>query len=142
MLSNDNTLSAKIIDYDLFKAEVWYGYLSQAYDDLSTLCDMYNEVKPEIDQILREASSEQALWEAAIGEFNQRFSNLPFRLRVANKEDAVLSISPPVVDFEFDDGYGDGSKPTKPRDLFTILSQGEKRALRCPNPGSNNKACG
>lgn len=128
-LSRDNVIAAKIIDYDDFRAEVWYGYMSEIIESLHSLVNAYEEIKPEIDKILKEASYEQMLWKDSIDEFNFRFKNLPFRLNITNQRDVILSTKTPVVKFEFDDSYGDDGREAEPVDLVKVLSRGELRAL-------------
>lgn len=128
-LNKDNTIAAKIVDYDDFKSEVWYGFLSEAEHELAALAKLYEEAKPNLDKISKQADSEQEFWKIAVDEFNLRFKNLPFKLDVVNRKDVVLNSVAPTIDFVFDDGHEDGAKPTTVQDLKKTLSHGEKRAL-------------
>lgn len=129
VLGRDNSIVAKIINYDNFKSEVWYGFISEVSEDLCRLNKTYCGAKPEIDRIISEASGEQGLWKDAVGEFNRRFKNLPFRLIISNQEDVILSTNTPTVEFEFDDRTGDGGRSTERKYLMSVLSRGEMRAL-------------
>jgi len=128
-LNKDNSIAAKIVNYDDFKSEVWYGFLSEADHDLSTLAKSYKEAKPNLDKISKQADAEQEFWKIAVDEFNQRFKKLPFKLDVVNRKDVVLNSKAPTIDFVFDDGHEDGAKSTTVQDLKNTLSHGEKRAL-------------
>lgn len=127
VLSKDNTIAAKLVNYDQFKIEVWYGFLSQVYGDLYSLVESYKKAKPKLDEIMNQASVEQKLWKNATSEFNRRFSSLPFRLTVSNQKDVILSKESPTIEFNFDDGSG--SKKATRKELATVLSVGEQRAL-------------
>lgn len=128
-INEDNSIAAKIIDYDGFKSEVWYGFLSEAEHDLATLVESYKEAKPHLDKISKQAEAEQEFWQAAVTEFNLRFKKLPFSLNVVNRKDVVLNSVAPTIDFIFDDKQDDGPKPTTLQMLKGTLSHGEKRAL-------------
>jgi hypothetical protein len=128
-LNKDNSIAAKIVNYDDFKSEVWYGFLSEAESDLSALASVYTEAKPSLDKISKQAETEQEFWKDAVDEFNLRFKKLPFKLDVVNRRDVVLNSVAPTIDFVFDDQQEDGSKPTTIQDLKKALSHGEKRAL-------------
>ncbi len=128
-LNKDNSIAAKIVDYDGFKSEVWYGFLSEAEVDLTTLPKSYEEAKPNLDKISKQADAEQEFWKLAVDEFNLRFKKLPFKLDVVNRKDVVLNSVAPTIDFIFDDGHEDGAKSTTVQALKNTLSHGEKRAL-------------
>ncbi len=128
-LNKDNSIAAKIADYDDFKAEVWYGFLSEAEDDLKSVAKSYQGAKPNLEKISTQADAEQEFWKLAVDEFNLRFKKLPFKLDVVNRKDVVLNSVAPTIDFVFDDGHEDGAKSTTVQDLKNTLSHGEKRAL-------------
>lgn len=128
-LNKDNSIAAKIVDYDGFKAEVWYGFLSEAEDDLKSVAKSYEEAKPNLEKISKQADAEQEFWKLAVDEFNLRFKKLPFKLDVVNRKDVVLNSVAPTIDFVFDDGHEEGAKSTTVQDLKKTLSHGEKRAL-------------
>lgn len=129
VLNKDNSIAAKILDYDGFKSEVWFGFLTEAESDLVALADLYENAKPDLDKISKQAEAEQKFWKDAVEEFNLRFKKLPFKLDVVNRKDVVLSSVAPTIDFVFDDKHGDGAKSTTVQDLKKTLSHGEKRAL-------------
>ena len=128
-LNKDNSIAAKIVNYDEFRSEVWYGFLSESELDLNMLAKLYNGAKPNLDKISKQAEVEQEFWKVAVDEFNMRFKRLPFKLDVVNRKDVVLNSVAPTIDFVFDDGYEEGAKPTTLKDLKDTLSHGEKRAL-------------
>lgn len=128
-LNKDNSIAAKIVDYDGFKSEVWYGFLSEDEQGLATLAKLYEEAKPNLDKISSQADAEQEFWKIAVDEFNLRFRKLPFRLDVVNRKDVVLNSDAPTIDFVFDDGQEDGARSTTVHELKKTLSHGEKRAL-------------
>jgi energy-coupling factor transporter ATP-binding protein EcfA2 len=128
-LNIDNSIAAKIINYEEFKAQVWHGFLSEVEKDLLALVEIYDEVKPKLDEITKKAETEQKYWKDAIDEFNRRFKKLPFSLDVVNRKDVVLNAVTPTIDFVFDDKQEEGSRVATVQELKKVLSHGEKRAL-------------
>jgi len=129
VVSTDQSIAAMLIDFEDFKKEVWYGYFSEISEKLKEVVLLYKKLKPKIDKVLLLAAGEQKLWAQSVKEFNKRFINLPFKVSINNQKDVILSTHTPIFDFDFDDSLGDGAKTIKSKDLLTVLSRGEARAL-------------
>lgn len=115
---------AKLVNYDAFKREVWFGFLMPIAPNVEALVDLYKSKEKDLETIIQKAKDSQSAWEAAIGEFENRFSNLPFKISINNKADAVLNNQTPAIDFSFQ------GKPVERKTMVdNILSQGERRAF-------------
>ncbi len=125
-IEEEPDILVRIINYDLFKKEIWYSYLKQIEKSLDDLILLYKEKKPFIDKIISKISSDEYKnnWQESIAEFNNRFLYLPFRLTIDNKIDSILNLKTPSISFHFHD------KPVEKKKLLEeVLSQGEKRAF-------------
>lgn len=127
VIEKDNLLLVELRDYEEFKKKVWLGYLDQLREDANNLINLYDSKKQKVEDIIKKAKEEKTDWEKCIGDFNERFKRLPFKLSMSNKEDVLLKTSTPVVEFTFHD---EGDERVIDRDeLLTVLSHGERRAL-------------
>lgn len=126
-IEQDNLLLVELGNYESFKKKVWIGYLDQMTDEVTTLIDLYNSKKKELEDIVQLAKESVTDWESSIIEFNERFRGLPFKLSLKNKEDVILKTDAPTVEFTFHDQ--EEEKPLDKEDLLQALSQGERRAL-------------
>lgn len=126
VIESDNSLLIHLKDYELFKKNVWLGYLSQMQNDIKTLLDFYTAKKEELSKIIKLAGDTATEWESAAEEFNNRFTGLPFKIKIKNKEDVILKTNAPVSEFIFDDSE---KKNVNREELLRVLSQGERRAL-------------
>ena len=126
VIEDDNSLIVHLKDYELFRKTVWLGYLSQMQNDIKALLDFYTAKKKELSKIIKLAGDTATEWESAAKEFNNRFTGLPFKIKIKNKEDVILKTSAPVSEFIFDDSE---KKNVNREDLLRVLSQGERRAL-------------
>lgn len=127
VIEKNNLLLIELNDYELFKKNVWIGYLDQINSDVEALVDFYNSKKQKIDEIISIAKDEKTEWEKSIEEFNERFKGLPFKLGLKNKEDVILKTITPSVEFIFHDR--EDEKVIERDELLEVLSQGERRAL-------------
>ncbi len=126
VIESDNSLLVKLQDYDQFKKDVWLGHFSKIEIEIKALLDFYNSKKTEVAEIVKKAADTATEWEAAAEEFNSRFTSLPFKIIIKNKEDVILKTSAPVSEFVFTDV---DQKNLKREDLLRFLSLGERRAL-------------
>lgn len=126
VIENDNSLLVQVKDYELFKKQVWLGYLSQMEAEIKALVDFYQKKKDELSAIIKQAAITATEWESAAEEFNGRFTGLPFKIVIKNKEDVILKTNTPVSEFIFKDS---DTKKIKREELLRVLSQGERRAL-------------
>lgn len=127
VIEKNNLLLIELKNYENFRKTVWIGYLDQLKDDLSSLLAYYNSQKEQLEDIIARAKNEETDWEKAVKVFNKRFNGLPFELAIYNKEDVLLKTSAPSVEFIFFDDQE--KKKIEHKDLLSILSQGERRAL-------------
>lgn len=125
-IESDNSLLVHLKDYELFKRKVWLGYFLQIQNDIKTLLDFYTAKKEELSKIIKLAGGTATEWESAAEEFNNRFTGLPFKIIIKNKEDVILKTNAPVSEFIFNDS---GKKNVNREELLRVLSQGERRAL-------------
>lgn len=114
----------KLANYDNFKREVWFSFLKQIVTNIEALVDLYKSKEKNLEAIIQKAKDGKSAWESAIAEFENRFSNVPFKISISNKADAVLNNQAPSIDFSFQ------GKPVERKTMVdNILSQGEKRAF-------------
>jgi len=126
VIENDNSLLIQLKDFELFKKNVWLGYFSQIENDIRGLIKSYKSKKEELAKIIKQAEEAVTEWESAADEFNDRFTALPFKIKIKNKEDVILKTSAPVSEFIFNDSE---KRNVKREELLRVLSQGERRAL-------------
>ncbi len=126
VIESDNSLLVQLQDYDQFKKSVWLGYFSKMETEVKTLLEFYASKKAELVEIVKKAGDTATEWELAAEEFNGRFTSLPFKIVIKNKEDVILKTKAPVSEFVFTDT---DTKKLNREELLRVLSQGERRAL-------------
>lgn len=126
VIESDNSLLVHLQDYDQFKKKVWLGYFSKIETEVKALLEFYASKKNELAEIVKKAGDTATEWESAAEEFNSRFTSLPFKIIIKNKEDVILKTKAPVSEFVFIDSE---KKNLKREELLRVLSQGERRAL-------------
>ncbi len=126
VIESDNSLLVQLQDYDQFKKDVWLGYFSKMETEVKALLEFYTSKKDELAEIVKKAGDTATEWESAAEEFNGRFTSLPFKIVIKNKEDVILKTKAPVSEFVFTDS---DKKNLKREELLRVLSQGERRAL-------------
>jgi len=126
VIESDNSLLVHFKDYETFKKDVWLSYLSQLQAEIKVLLDFYAGQKSELSKIIEHAGKTATEWESAAEEFNNRFTGLPFKIKIKNKEDVILKTNTPVSEFIFNDSE---PKNVNKEELLRVLSQGERRAL-------------
>lgn len=124
VIEKDNSILLRLRDYDAFRREVWFSFLKQIETGISSLVELYNQKKIDLERIIQKAKSGQSQWENAIEEFNNRFVNNPLSLEIKNKADAILNENTPSINFKFQ-----GKDIERNNLIENILSQGEKRAF-------------
>ncbi|EMJ44360.1 hypothetical protein [Helicobacter pylori] len=125
-ISKDNTLLTELLDYDSFRKKVLFSYLKQVIQNVKSLVNLYREKKPEIEEIIKQASKDQKEWESVMEIFNQRFL-VPFKVELQNQKDILLNKDTAQFRFIFSDDNQDMN--VQKEDLQKYLSGGEKRAL-------------
>lgn len=110
----------------VFKSILWRFYLENSPESIEYL-NLHSAAKEEIDLIEKEAAVLAPQWSAAVNLFNDRFSDMPFRLLVENHVQAALGKEKAKLAYLFKDE--DGKEVKLGRSDLKTLSQGEKRAL-------------
>lgn len=127
-IEKDPSLIGKLINYEGFRKEVWYSYMSSpdVFPYATALHDIYKEKKEELQQILVDAGKEQERWKQIITLFSERFF-VPFRVEIENQQDVILKADAAKLSFLYKD---DGQYYKEDRGtLVNILSKGEQRAF-------------
>lgn len=112
----------ELLDIDGFQNKVIRSYLLDSKGMIENFVVLHEGSQSRISKIIEQAKHEKTAWAASVDLFNTRF-DVPFRLKITNKDEAVLGIKAPALSFEFDDVSIDMET------LYRILSQGERRAL-------------
>lgn len=123
VIESDPGLVVKLGDYEALRKSVWYGYLNQIINELESIVNLYDKKRPDLERIVKKANGQRSKWENAIDEFHDRFINIPFKLNIVDKAEAILNQKVPGIAFSFE------GKPVERGKLLEVLSQGEKRAL-------------
>lgn len=122
---------------DRFYKSMWYGYLHACHEEIKALIATYNEASDKIAEALETAEDCENEWERVVDIFNDRFNDLPYRIAITNKKDAIVNdLVRPVFEVQ----YQNPRNPTEPykerpddnNQLLGInatLSNGERKAL-------------
>lgn len=129
VIENNPTLITEMLDYEEFRKKVWFGYFAQSEVKslLDTYVDIYNDKKEELNEILQKANDEQDRWKNIIALYNTRF-HTPIRVKIENQRDIILKQEAAKLRFYYVDDNGQEIQ-TEQKDLYNILSRGEKRAF-------------
>lgn len=114
-------------DIKTFKKKIWISYLFKDKMLLQEAVLNYQNNKKRLDEIISIAKTQTSKWNEIVNQFNERFSNMPFRLKVDNKDDVVLKSSLPSISFIYKDK--NNVAEVEEKDLVQRLSNGEKKAL-------------
>ncbi len=117
-----------LLDLSNFAKDLWKAYFIKEKELFEKLVLEYQSGENRIKELVISAKEEQTDWENAIEVFNNRFVHLPFYLNINNKDDVILKGEVPTIEFVFKDG-DDERRYSHKKDLLTILSTGEQRAL-------------
>ncbi len=128
LLLNNPSIVPELQDTALLKERLWIGYLSKAQSTYLDLIEEFDKNETRIDEIIKQAESEQTAWEEVVALYKSRF-DVPFRINVSNKSDAILNLKAPNLSFEFKDEFSGTYVPTNEIALKNVLSTGEKRAF-------------
>lgn len=127
-LVNHKYLLVELYNYNEFKRKLIISYLKQCNSIFRISIEQYKEIKGKLNELIQKAKEEKSQWERVVDEFNDRFNNMPFKLKIENKEDVVLKNNiAPSLRFIYSD-YGADVEVSE-RDLKLHLSNGEKKAL-------------
>lgn len=114
----------EISQLPVLKQALWLSYIA---DYRPLLDDLYNKYSI-LAATIANASTTNTPWEKALDIFDNRFS-VPFRMRIANLNGAIIGESVPKVEFVFQRGMEEKILDRATLDDIDTLSQGEKRAL-------------
>lgn len=118
----------ELSDYLAFKRKIWVGLLNKVRIDLDKVIAEYEKCQTLISTIKEEANKQHSQWDIVLDIFKSRFT-VPFTISVPNKNDVALLGEMPEFVFKYKDmETGDEQELTR-KNLETVLSQGEKRAL-------------
>jgi len=117
----------ELIDVKSFKRKIWISYLLKDLSVFKEAVMNYQNNKKRLEQIVQIAKSQTSKWNEIVSQFNDRFSNMPFRLDIENRDDVVLKSKLPSIAFVYKDRGQETSVEEK--DLILHLSNGEKKAL-------------
>lgn len=107
-----------------YKTTIWKYILSQNLQLAKDLLSTFNDIKVKNNAILDESKNDISIWHEAIKEFHDTFIDLPFRIEIENKEDAILGRESARVVFAH------RNVPVSSQDdLRKKLSTGESRAF-------------
>ncbi|SDL47263.1 hypothetical protein [Pedobacter antarcticus] len=126
VIENDNSLLVSLKDYNGFKKKVWTSFLSEIKDEATTLAELYDRQKKELEEIMNEAKKEASLWNEITKKFNARFY-VPFEVKIVNQHDVILKQETANLQFTYKDKDEDPAIQTR-ESLLKILSKGEQRA--------------
>lgn len=127
IIENQPDLVDKLLDYDNFHKEVWKGYFTKFKDKADELLLAYQEAKPTLDSVLKQAASQRSAWEKTISIFNRRFS-VPFEVKIKNQTDLLLNEEAAALSFEYSTQVGQKIVESKVLEEI-VLSKGELRAF-------------
>lgn len=129
-ITENKHILPELQNLELFKRKIWVQYIFKSIDEYKALIAKYKIGQEKLNEIVAEASANPDDWDVVISDFNRRFLHLPFKLKVSNKSDVILKDTAPSVDFIFTDGDHEAIyKDSQRKDLLSILSTGEARAL-------------
>ena len=117
----------ELIDVKAFKKKIWVSYLFKDLPVFEEAVLNFQNNKKRLEEIARIARTQESRWNEVVLHFNERFSNMPFRLDVANREDVILKSKLPSISFVYKDRGEETNVEEK--DLILHLSSGEKKAL-------------
>ncbi len=126
-ISQNKSIIPELADVQEFKKKIWVSYLLSKEADFIEAVLCYKRSRERISEIINEAANQTSIWEEIVNEFNNRFLDLPYSLKIGNKEDVVLNQKAPVVIFHFKSDRAE--KEVEQKLLLEFLSDGEKRAL-------------
>jgi len=120
----------KLWHVDSFRREVLVDKIKKIKSSYDEYFDKIIAWEKNIKVILNEAKKDRDLWDASIIEFNNRFLDLPFDLKVQNFDEILTKQQEPKIVFNFKDREtNEKIKEVSEDDLKEVLSGWEKRAL-------------
>lgn len=127
-LSDNKALIPRLGDLGGLRRDLWRCYIAQERGAAEAVVDARRGGKKEIDEIVEAAGKEQGAWERIIEQFHRRF-DVPFRMRVDNKPNAVIDVEAPRLVFTHSEKRGEPGRLVERDQLNETLSMGEKKAF-------------
>lgn len=120
----------KISELPNVKKNLWRSYIKKELVAVEELLICYEEAKVALLAIEKTAAGQEGLWHEVVDEFELRFPDMPFRLRIENQKGAILGTEPANIVFDFIDSQErcQTFERHKLKDI-EVLSRGERRAL-------------
>lgn len=117
-----------LVSRDTLEKDFWLFSLKDLSEEISVINKVILENEKTLVEIRKEALNDTTEWQKVVHEYNYRF-HVPFELVISNKDDVILNLDLPVVEFKYKDKIT-GEETIKNYDsLQNVLSNGEKRAL-------------
>ena len=116
----------RLSEFRQFQKDLWIAYILNEASLLQAFISEYSTGKVVIKQAIQAAKDERTEWETVVDQFNKRFT-VPFKLEISNQANVILKEQDPSIAFKFEEG-GESRQIDK-KQLLSVLSQGEKRAL-------------
>lgn len=122
---------------DRFYKNMWYGYLHGCIEEIESLLEVHETASEKITAALEDAASAENEWEDVVNIFNDRFSDLPYKIIITNKQDAIVNdLTKPVFEVRYQN-LRNPSLPYSERPdeynhlqaMSQTLSNGERKAL-------------
>lgn len=127
-LSDNKDIIPRLGDIGGLKRDLWGCYIAQESGAAKNLVDAHHAGETEIGEIVDAAGKGQGKWEEIIEKFHSRF-DVPFRMDVANRPNAVIGLEVPRLTFTHRERRGDPGRPVERDQLYGALSMGEKKAF-------------
>ena len=117
----------ELADFSAFKQKLWISYLFDNFSLFQLAILTYKNNKKKLNEIVEQAKNQISDWNNVVDQFNERFSNMPFKLAISNKEDVILKNELPIIYFKYNNRNQEVE--IDEHTLLAHLSNGEKKAL-------------
>jgi len=124
---NNKGIIPELINLDKFKMKIWISYLFSDFAIFQEAIINYQNNKKKLVNIIKLAKEQTSKWNSVVLQFNERFSNMPFKIIISNKDDVVLKSELPTVSFKYENRGQEAV--VSEQSLLMHLSNGEKKAL-------------
>ncbi|VDN49115.1 conserved protein of unknown function [Petrocella atlantisensis] len=126
ILKSNKQLIRYLDDLDDLKIKLWLNYIAESRGVYDNLQLRFESAEKRIGEIFDEANKRRDVWVKIVEDFNARF-NVPFKIRIKNQAHVLLKSEAPNIVFDYERGADKVEKAHK--ELMSVLSMGEKRAL-------------
>lgn len=126
-IKDNKELIPELFNFDKFKQKLWISYIFYDEININNYISTYKENLSLIKNIIKKVEGERSTWEKVVEKFNDRFSNMPFKVDIKNKKETTLNEETPEIVFIYEDGKD--RRSLLEDELKKHLSNGEKKAL-------------